>query len=172
MGLFASVFFPLWAVNNLGVSRSAVMDYIFISMFIAIVAIPLTAHLSDKIGRLKIFSYTAGAMAVLSIPMWISMQSGNFGLPLVVGLVAGAVMLAPLAALLPESFSAASRYSGASLANQIAAALGGGVVPALASWIAISSGSLFGVGVLMAVLSLITAVCAVMSDETKNKSLL
>lgn len=167
-----SVFFPLWAVNNLGVSRGDVMDYIFIAMFISIVVIPVTAYLSDCIGRRKIFLYTAAAMTVLAIPMWYSMQIGQFGLPVIIGLLAGSIMLAPLAALLPESFSAASRYSGASLANQIAAALGGGVVPAVASWLAISTGSLVGVGILMAALSLITAICAALSSETQNKSLL
>jgi MFS family permease len=159
-------------VNNLGVTRGDVMDYIFIAMFISIIAIPATAYLSDRIGRRKIFLYTAAAMTLLAIPIWYSMGTGHFGLPVVIGLVAGAIMLSPLAALLPESFSAASRYSGASLANQIAAALGGGVVPAVASWIAISTGSLLGVGILMAALSLITAICAALSSETQNKSLL
>ena len=171
-GYLPAVFFPLWAVNNLGVARADVMNYIFMAMFISIVAIPAAAYLSDRIGRRKIFLYTAAIMTVLAMPIWSTMQAGQFALPLVVGLVAGAVMLAPLAALLPESFSAASRYTGASLANQIAAALGGGVVPALASWVAISSGSLVGVGILMAVLSLNTAVCAWVSKETYNKSLL
>ena len=167
-----SVFFPLWAVNNLGVTRGDVMDYIFIAMFISIVAIPATAYLSDRIGRRKIFLYTAAVMTLLAIPMWYSMQAGQFALPVIIGLLAGSIMLAPLAALLPESFSAASRYTGASLSNQIAAALGGGVVPAVASWITISTGSLVGVGILMAVLSLITAICAALSSETQNKSLL
>lgn len=167
-----SVFFPLWAVSNLGVSRGDVMDYIFIAMFISIVLIPATAYLSDRIGRRKIFLYTGAAMTLLAIPIWYSMQAGQFGLPLVIGLLAGSIMLAPLAALLPESFSAASRYTGASLTNQLAAALGGGVVPAVASWITISTGSLVGVGILMAVLSLITAICAALSSETQNKSLL
>lgn len=171
-GYLPSVFFPLWAVNNLGVTRGDVMDYIFIAMFISIIAIPATAYLSDRIGRRKIFLYTATAMTFLAMPMWYLMQAGQFGLPVIIGLVAGAIMLSPLAALLPESFSAASRYSGASLSNQIAAAIGGGVVPAVASWIAISTGSLIGVGILMAALSLITAMCAALSSETQNKSLL
>jgi MHS family shikimate/dehydroshikimate transporter-like MFS transporter len=171
-GYLPSVFFPLWAVNNLGVARADVMYYIFIAMFLSIVAIPAAAHLSDRIGRRKIFLFTAAAMTLFAIPMWYSMQYGQFGLPVIAGLLAGSIMLSPLASLLPESFSAASRYSGASLANQIAAALGGGIVPAVASWIAISTGSLIGVGILMSVLSLVTFLCAAMSAETRDKSLI
>jgi MHS family shikimate/dehydroshikimate transporter-like MFS transporter len=170
-GYLPSVFFPLWAINNLGVTRADVMHYIFVAMFIAIVAIPAAAYLSDRVGRRKIFLFASGVMTLLAVPIWYFMQQGQFGVPVIIGLVAGAIMLAPLAALLPESFSAASRYTGASLANQIAAAIGGGVVPAVASWIAISSGSLIGVGILMAVLSLITFLCTAVSVETQHRSL-
>jgi len=110
-------------------------------------------------------------MILLSYPMWLGLAVGNIFWPLVFGVSIASFMLAPLAAFLPEMFKSQTRYTGAGVANQVAAALGGGVVPLIATSIAVKTGSLIGIAYLMIVLSIISLICALIVKETYRKDL-
>ncbi|WP_152025796.1 hypothetical protein [Agrobacterium tumefaciens] len=58
-------------------------------------------------------------------------------------------------------FPAEVRYTGMSLGIQIAAALGGGLAPVVATLLIGSFGSISAVGVYIGALALLTTVCAV-----------
>jgi MHS family shikimate/dehydroshikimate transporter-like MFS transporter len=166
-----AVFFPLWAVNNLGVARSDVMYYVFIAMFVSLFAMPLTAYVGDVVGRRKVFIVVSTAMALLSWPIWHALQTDYFYIGLLPALVGGSMMLSLLSAVLPEMFRAETRYTGASMTNQIGAAIGGGVVPAVASYLILNNGTLGTVGLMMLFLSIITVICVIYNKETNKKSL-
>jgi MFS family permease len=76
-----------------------------------------------------------------------------------------------LAALLPELFRPETRYSGAGATNQIAAAIGGGIIPIIGTWLAINTGHLSNIAILMVILSLITLICSLLVKETHSISL-
>jgi len=166
-----SVFFPLWAINNLGLKRGDIMDVVLLAMSFAVIAIPMSAYISDIIGRRKIYIVGYTLMILLSYSVWSNLAVGNLFWPLMFSLILGSIMLAPLAAFLPELFNSETRYTGAGVANQVAAALGGGVVPLLATSIAVKTGSLIGIAYLMIVLSIISLICALIVKETYRKDL-
>ena len=166
-----TVFFPLWAVTNLGMKRGDIMDVILAAYFGALIIIPLSAYISDLLGRRIIYIVGYVSMILLSYPMWLGLAVGNIFWPLVFGVSIASFMLAPLAAFLPEMFKSQTRYTGAGVANQVAAALGGGVVPLLATSIAVKTGSLIGIAYLMIVLSIISLICALIVKETYRKDL-
>jgi MHS family shikimate/dehydroshikimate transporter-like MFS transporter len=167
-----SVFFPLWAVNNLGLNRADVMDVILIAVACTTIVIPLSGYISDIIGRRKIYIFTSILFGLLAYPIWASLAAGNIFWPIVVGIISSTIMLAPLAALLPELFRPETRYSGAGATNQIAAAIGGGIVPVVGTWLAVTTGHLSGIAILMIILSLITLVCSLLIKETYRKKLI
>lgn len=148
------------------------MDAVLIASAINVVAIPLFGYLSDLVGRKKI--YIAGSLItlVMSYPIFAMLESGNILWAMTIGLVLGnALMMAPLATYLPEIFNSNVRFTGASFGCQIAAALGGGVAPVLATWLATTYGGLTSVSVLMMFLGVLTLIAALSSKETSNKEL-
>jgi MFS transporter, MHS family, shikimate and dehydroshikimate transport protein len=73
---------------------------------------------------------------------------------------------------LPELFGTPIRYTGASLGFQLAAALGGGLSPIVATILADYKGGTAGISVLLTILAVITVVAALFARETRNKSLI
>lgn len=166
-----TVFAVVYAVNNLGVSRPVIMQSVLIASAINVIAIPAFGLLSDIIGRRKIYIVGSLLTLVIAYPVFALLQAGYFTAAMIIGLtIGGALMMAPLAAFLPEQFKSQVRFTGASFGCQIAAALGGGVAPVLATWLASQYG-LPGVAVLMFVLGLITLYAATQSNETFDKKL-
>jgi MHS family shikimate/dehydroshikimate transporter-like MFS transporter len=167
----STVFFPLWAVTNLGMKRGDIMDVILAAYFGALIIIPLSAYISDLLGRRIIYIVGYVSMILLSYPMWSGLAVGNIFWSLIFGVSIASFMLAPLAAFLPELFNSQTRYTGAGVANQVAAALGGGVVPLIATSIAVKTGSLTSIAYLMIALSIISLICTLISKETHRKDL-
>lgn len=166
-----TVFAVVYAVNNLGVPRSVIMQSVLIASAINVIAIPVFGLLSDIVGRRKIYIVGSLLTLIIAYPVFALLQSGYYTAAMIIGLtVGGALMMAPLAAFLPEQFKSQVRFTGASFGCQIAAALGGGIAPVLATWLASQYG-LPGVAVLMMVLGIITLLSAIASKETFNSEL-
>lgn len=160
-----TVFAVVYAVNNLGVARPEIMKSVLIASAINVFAIPLFGLLSDIVGRRKIYIVGSLLTLVIAYPVFALLQAGYFTVAMIIGLtIGGALMMAPLAAFLPEQFKSQVRFTGASFGCQIAAALGGGVAPVFATWLAAQYG-LPGVAVLMMVLAVCTLIAALAAKE-------
>lgn len=87
------------------------------------------AHLSDRVGRRKVLIWGAGVSIVFAYPLIMLLGSGSIVLVLL-GFILGnsvlqASMYGPVAAYISEMFSTSSRYTGAGLAYQLGATVGG-----------------------------------------------
>jgi len=82
-----------------------------------------------------------------------------------------AVMFAPQAAFLPELFGTRTRYSGASLGCQIAAAISGGLAPIIATGLLGWSGQTWPISLYLVALAVITLGSALVSTETYMRDL-
>ena len=169
-----TVFVVVYATTKLGLQKSQILDAIMIAAAIEIVTIPLFGYLSDVVGRRPF--YFAGSLFTIgfAFPMFWLLGTGN---PLViVAAVAVALsfghglMFAPEATYFPELFGARSRYSGASFGFQVAAAIGGGLTPVLATMLSQKMGGTTGVSVMLIVLALITLTATWFAHETRNQS--
>ena len=78
------------------------------------------------------------------------------------------MMFAAESAYFPELFPTSSRYSGASFGFQVAAALGGGLAPIIATLLSTSMGGSTGVSVLLIGFALITLTAALTARETQD----
>lgn len=120
-----------------GHSRSDVLWISLATQVIHVFTIPMFAALSDRIGRRKVMITGVVGMIVLIHPLWLMIGADNLVLLFLAFLIGNpllqAMVYGPTAAFISEMFGAESRYTGASLAYQVSATLGGGLVPLAAT---------------------------------------
>jgi MHS family shikimate/dehydroshikimate transporter-like MFS transporter len=160
-----------YAVATLGLSRSLVLGAIALGAAIELVTIPLCGHLSDIVGRRPIYLLGCVAAILLAFPIFWGIETRNptiVVLSFVVGMSVGhGIMYGVQASFLSEMFPSNLRYSGASLGYQIAAPLGGGLVPLAAAWmVGQNHGATWPVSLLMIAIAALTIVAVLFARET------
>ncbi len=160
---------------QVGLPRQDVLNALTVSAFASIVTILLFASFSDRIGRRPVIVIGALGAAAWSFALFplAQMESvGMFYLAIVVCQgVFFAAMWGPLAALCSEVFATRSRYTGASLAFQLAGA-GGGVAPVVfASVAAATGGATLPISLIIAATCLLTVICVLLLGETSGRRL-
>jgi MHS family shikimate/dehydroshikimate transporter-like MFS transporter len=169
-----TVFVVVYATTRLGLPKAQILDAIMIAAAIEIVTIPLFGYLSDVFGRRPF--YFAGALFTIGFAFPMFWLLGTRDPLVIVAAVAVALsfghglMFAPEATYFPELFGARARYSGASFGFQVAAAIGGGLTPVLATWLTQKWSGTAGVSIMLIALALITLVAAFFAHETRNRS--
>jgi MFS transporter, MHS family, shikimate and dehydroshikimate transport protein len=167
-----TIFVVGYAVTNMQVPRSELMETVLIASVINLFAIPFFGWLSDVVGRRKIYIGGSIISILIAYPIFAMLEAQMFLPAMILGMLLGnALMMAPLSAYLPETFKSNIRFTGASFGCQVAAAIGGGIMPGLAAFLAINFGGLLGVAYLMIALSIITLVAAYYAKETANTDL-
>jgi MFS family permease len=135
-----------YAISYLNLKRGGVSDAltaVIVGSAFAVIATPLWAILSDRIGRRGPALWSVFGMGLLVWPFFWFLDHGDLGyLPLVFAAelaVFDAAIYAPGAAWFAEQFPVEVRYSGISLGYQIGSLLSGGLTPFIAT-------ALFAVG--------------------------
>ena len=118
-----------YGITTLGVTRDLLLTAVLAASVLEFVTIPLFGHVSDLIGRRRMYMIGAAAVGVFGFlyiamvdtrnPMWIFAA-------IVLSLVPHSMMYGPQAALIAESFTGRLRYSGASMGYQLASVISGG----------------------------------------------
>ncbi len=160
-----------YAVATLGLSRSLVLGAIALGAACELVTIPLCGHLSDLVGRRLIYLLGCVAAILLSFPIFWGIETRDPAivvLAFVIGMSVGhGIMYGVQASFLSEMFPSNLRYSGASLGYQIAAPLGGGLVPlAATAMVGLNHGATWPVSLLMIAIAALTIVAVLFARET------
>ncbi len=146
-----------YTTRELGMARGSVLVVTIIVAGLQLVTIPLAAKLSDRFGRLRVYTIGVVGLLVWAIPMFLLIDTATIA-GLVVGQLVGATFLSciygPQAALFAELFDAEVRYTGASLAYQLASVLGGGLAPFLMVLLLESTGTSLSVSAYIMALAL------------------
>lgn len=166
-----TIFGLSYAVTNLGLPRTLILGGIALGATIELITIPVFGALSDRVGRRLIYNLGCFAAIALSFPIFWGIETRDPAivvLSFVVGMSVGhGIMYGVQASFLSEMFPSNVRYSGASLGYQLAAPIGGGIVPVLAAaLIGTMHGSTWPVSVMMIVIALITIVAVFAAKET------
>jgi MFS transporter, MHS family, shikimate and dehydroshikimate transport protein len=169
-----TIFGLSYAVTNLGLPRGLVLGAIALGAAVELVTIPLFGHLSDHVGRRLIYLLGCIAAMCLSFPIFWAIATRD---PIIVvsafviGMSVGhGIMYGVQASFLSEMFPPNLRYSGASLGYQIAAPIGGGLVPlAAAAIVGWTHGATWPVSLLMILIASMTMLAVLAARETAPK---
>lgn len=116
------------------------------SLVVICIAIPVMGSLSDRIGRKKVIEGSAIGMAVLGIPSYALIATGQMGLAILGACIMAAVFAGHTAVihiLIVELFPTRVRYSAYGLGYNVSSALFGGTAPLLMTWLISSTGNVY-----------------------------
>ena len=156
----------------------ASQDFLLIAVMTASVlsffTIPFCGHLSDRIGRKRMYVLGAALMAVTGFIYFALLDTGNpvlMFIVIVASLIPHDMMYGPQAALIAEAFTGRLRYSGASLGYQLASVIAGGPAPLIAAAIFAKTHSGTGVAVYVLVCAIVSLIAAAMLGDHTNQDI-
>jgi metabolite-proton symporter len=127
-----------YGIGVLKVERDFLLTAVLAASVLSFVSIPLFGHISDRIGRKKMYMIGAATVGVFGFIYFGMLNTGSLVLiflAIILSLVPHDMMYGPQAALIAESFTGRLRYSGASLGYQLASVIAGGPAPLIATWL-------------------------------------
>lgn len=166
-------FFVSYAVSDLGQSRSAMVNASMIGVAVSFVGIPLAGLLTDRFGRRPVLITGLVLQTLNCLLIWPLLSSQNYGLIVVsfcLVFLFHSLCYAPLGALFSELFPSAMRYTGVSMAYQLASLIGG--FGPLFATLLIAGGlsPLWVIGMLLLAL-LVSLTCALLLPRTDHVDL-
>jgi MFS family permease len=157
-----------YATVTLHMSRDLILAAVLVGSCVSFVTIPLSGHISDRIGRRKM--YLIGAV-VTGIFGFIYFGLVDTALPvlvfiaIVLSLVPHDMMYGPQAALIAEAFTPRLRYSGSSLGYQLASIIAGGPAPLIATALFARYHSGYVISVYIALCAVVSVIAAAMMPD-------
>ncbi|SDR50657.1 MFS transporter [Paraburkholderia tuberum] len=131
-----TAFIFTYGVMSLGVTRDLLLTAVLAASVLEFFTIPLFGHVSDLIGRRRMYVFGAAAVGLFGFLYFFMVGTHNpiwIFAAIVLSLVPHAMMYGPQAALIAESFTGRLRYSGASMGYQLASVIAGGPAPLIAT---------------------------------------
>ena len=167
-----TIFVVVYATTKLALPRQLLLNAIFFAALVEVITIPLFGWLSDTVGR-RIFYFMGTVFTVcFAFPLFWLLHTKDpqvIVLTIVVALSLGhGTMFGLQSTYFPELFGTRVRYTGISFGCQVAAALGGGLSPIIATALAGYMGGTAGVSVMLILLAAITFIATLAARETKN----
>ncbi len=166
-----TVFALSWGTTALGYSRNTFLIIQLVGILFFAGGIPLSAILARHGRRMTMLGTSIG-IGVSGLFMAPMMSSGIVGVQAAVyiGLFLMGLTYGPLGTILSEQFPTSVRYTGSSLAFNLAGILGASFAPYIASWLAQNYGLPF-VGYYLAGAAALTALGVLFIHESKDEPL-
>ena len=159
-----------YTVGTLHMSRNFILSAVMVAACVSFITIPLSGHISDRIGRRKMYLIGVVIMGLFGFLYFgmvdTAIPSAVF-IAIVLSLIPHDIQYGPQAALIAELFTPRLRYSGASLGYQLASIIAGGPAPIIATALFATYHTGYAVAIYIAgcaVISLVSA--AFMPDYT------
>jgi MFS family permease len=147
---------------------------VLVASVLSFVSIPLFGHISDRIGRRKMYLIGAAVTGVYGFLYFGMLASGATALvflAIVLSLIPHDMMYGPQAALIAEAFTPRLRYSGASLGYQLASVIAGGPAPLIATALIAAYHTGYAVAIYIAACAVISLISAVMMPDYTGKDI-
>jgi MFS family permease len=159
-----------YGVGTLKMSRELILTAVLVASLVSFVSIPLSGHISDRIGRRRMYLIGAAVMGVFGFLYFGLIDTAipwAVFLAIVLSLIPHDMQYGPQAALIAEAFTPRLRYSGASLGYQLASVIAGGPAPLIATALFAAYHSGYAIAVYILACAIISlAAAAFMPDHT------
>ena len=168
----ATVFCLSYGTNTQGIPRADFLKMLCIAVIFMALATPISAALSDRLGRVPVL--IAGNLAALALGFAMPEMLANnsviqITLFLALTLFLMGVTFAPMGAYLPEQFPVEVRYTGAGVAYSLGGILGASLAPYL-SQLLVNTGGLPYVGAYMSAMAAISLIAVILLGEVRGGS--
>jgi MFS family permease len=161
-----------YGVGTLHMTRDFILIAVLAASCVSFISIPLFGHISDRIGRKKMYligSAACGLFAFLYFGMLDTAVPSLVFIAIVLSLIPHDMMYGPQAALIAEAFTPRLRYSGASLGYQFASIIAGGPAPLIATALFAAYHTGYAVAVYLAICAVISLVSTAMMPDYTSK---
>jgi MFS family permease len=157
-----------------GASRDFLLTAILVATAMSAVTTPLAGHLSDRIGRKRMYligAVTTGVFAFIYFAMMNTMVPGLIFLAIVVSFIPHDMMYGPQAALIAECFTPRLRYSGASLGYHLSSVIAGGPAPLIATALFAATGSGYAVALYILFCAIVSITATAFLPDYTNRDI-
>jgi metabolite-proton symporter len=166
-----TTFVLTYVVQRHHYGKTFVLTAVLVGATVELATIPFFSHLSDVVGRKRVYLAGAVAAGVGAFPYFMVLTHGgqvSIFLAVVLSMVVHSMMYGPQAALIGESFPTHLRYGGAGLGYQLASVFAGGPAPLLATWLLHETGTPYSISIYIVVAAVITVLCCVALPDSSR----
>jgi metabolite-proton symporter len=169
-----TAFIFAYAVGTLHMSRDLILSAVLVASCVSFITIPLSGHISDRIGRRKMYligAATTGVFGFLYFGMVDTAAPVAVFVAIVLSLIPHDMQYGPQAALIAEAFTPRLRYSGASLGYQLASIIAGGPAPLIATALFATYHSGYAISIYIAACAVVSLVSASLMPDYTGKDI-
>jgi MFS family permease len=163
-----------YGTGTLKISRDFLLVAVLAASVVSFAAIPLSGHISDRIGRKKMYMLGAATTGIFGFIYFGLLDTGVLALiftAILLSLIPHDMMYGPQAALIAESFTGRLRYSGASLGYQLASVIAGGPAPLIAAWLLGQFHSGYAIAVYILACAILSLIATAMMPDYTGRSI-
>src|SRR4051812_2904832 len=166
-----TVFVLEYATDELGFKKTFATNAVMVAAALALFFVPFFGHLSDRVGRKRLYITGAVLTGLWAIPYFALLNtkaSAIVFITIAVSLIPHNVQYGPQAALIAESFTTRLRYSGAGIGYQLASVVAGGPAPLVAVWMLHTFDSTLPIALYIIAGAVVTVVATVLLPEPQR----
>jgi MFS family permease len=171
--VFAAFLFT-YGTTVLHSSRDLLLTGLLVGTGLSAITIPLAGHISDRIGRKRMYligAVTMGVFGFVYFAMLNTLVPGWIFLAIVLSFIPHDMMYGPQAALIAECFSPRLRYSGCSLGFHLSSVIAGGPAPLIATALLAATGSGYSVALYVLFCSIVSVSATVFLPDYTNRDI-
>ena len=171
--VFAAFIFT-YGTTVLGSSRNLLLTGLLVGTGLSAVTIPLAGHISDRIGRKRMYligAVTMGVFGFVYFALLNTMVPGWIFLAIVLSFIPHDMMYGPQAALIAECFSPRLRYSGSSLGFHLSSVIAGGPAPLIATALLASTGTGYSVAIYVLMCAIVSVSATALLPDYTNRDI-
>lgn len=138
-----TVFTLSWGTSEMGFVRQDFLMMQLVGVLFFGALIPVSAVVADRVGRIRMLIYATLFIMVFGLvfgPLFAGGGTVIVTVMLALGLSCMGLTYGPLGTALSELFPTSVRYTGASMAFNLAGIFGGSLAPYIATWLAVNYG--------------------------------
>ena len=169
-----TAFIFAYAVGTLHMSRDLILSAVMVAACVSFITIPLSGHISDRIGRRRMYLIGVVAMGLFGFVYFGMVDTAipwAVFIAIVLSLIPHDIQYGPQAALIAESFTPRLRYGGASLGYQLASIIAGGPAPIIATALFATYHSGYAIAIFIAACAVISAIAAAFMPDYTGKDI-